>query len=383
MTYARARLWIGICGVGTTVVVVSYALAIGLPHRLLPTTDAWSQADVLGILGFLACFVVLMVPLDLLGGYVLPSLHGRSSAHFTRFFGRWLSGVAVQTSLFVLTAVAILAGGRLAGLAGSLAVITIIAFCYVAMQGPLVRLLTKGSWNGQTITIARVKAQLRELGLDPPEMAFVDHSDAGFTGGVIGLPGLETILIPRHWAATLTAPQLAAAVCRRVEAVKSGSRTRGLMLAFGWTLVGFSLATILPGAGVKSVAELVTTCCGFTLWTFLGLLLLPSVSRFASYAIDDRIQRRGVSQQLLHETLAAIDQLQDDEPHRPALVETIFHPVPSLGNRRMASRSRSYVGAWHAARMTLYLSWACLGLLSRAVHCNAGRPELWVMLPTD
>ena len=38
---------------------------------------------------------------------------------------------------------------------------------------------------------------------------------------------------------------------------------------------------------------------------------------------------------------------------------------------------------WHAARMTLYVSWACMGMLVRAVHSNVGRPELWVMLPTD
>jgi hypothetical protein len=65
------------------------------------------------------------------------------------------------------------------------------------------------------------------------------------------------------------------------------------------------------------------------------------------------------------------------------LIESIFHPVPSLSNRRALS-TRTYPPiAWHAARMTLFLSWGCAGLLSRAVHCNVGRPELWVMLPTD
>jgi len=39
--------------------------------------------------------------------------------------------------------------------------------------------------------------------------------------------------------------------------------------------------------------------------------------------------------------------------------------------------------AWHAARTALYLSWAGVGLLGRAVHCNLGRPEVWVFLPSD
>jgi hypothetical protein len=79
-----------------------------------------------------------------------------------------------------------------------------------------------------------------------------------------------------------------------------------------------------------------------------------------------------------------IDHLQDDEPTRPAGVEAIFHPIPSVSARlRAFATERPTTGAWNAARYALYLSWPCLGFLSRAVHCNSGRPELWAMLPVD
>ncbi|MBX9723333.1 MAG: hypothetical protein K2X81_18155 [Candidatus Obscuribacterales bacterium] len=45
-----------------------------------------------------------------------------------------------------------------------------------------------------------------------------------------------------------------------------------------------------------------------------------------------------------------------------------------------AARKR---GAWHLARYAIWLSLAGLGLLGRAVHCNAGKPDLWCMLPAD
>lgn len=37
--------------------------------------------------------------------------------------------------------------------------------------------------------------------------------------------------------------------------------------------------------------------------------------------------------------------------------------------------------AWDAptARVALFLSWSRLGMLSRAVHCNGGRPQLWAL----
>ncbi len=49
----------------------------------------------------------------------------------------------------------------------------------------------------------------------------------------------------------------------------------------------------------------------------------------------------------------------------------------------LSLRLRSIHGFWNVARTTLFLSWACGGFLARAVHCNIGRPELWVLFPTD
>ncbi|TWU62160.1 hypothetical protein V7x_38890 [Crateriforma conspicua] len=149
-----------------------------------------------------------------------------------------------------------------------------------------------------------------------------------------------------------------------------------------WVVVGFALSTLLPAAGVTSVAGLTMTCLGFTLWTFLGLLTLPTLSRQASYAIDGMVLQSGASPQVLQQTVKAFDVLQDDEPRRSALIETIFHPVPSVHNRCSPTPGSAPI-AWHAARITLFVSWACMGMLVRAVHCNVGRPELWVMLPTD
>lgn len=189
------------------------------------------------------------------------------------------------------------------------------------------------------------------------------------------------MIVPKLWLQQLSPAMLAATLARRIVAIESGLRTRGLLVAFAWTVLGFYLASLLPGGGVRSVAQLVTTFCGFTCWSFLGLLILPTVSRQAAYAIDEQVLRRGVPDSLLLEALSEIDRNQDDEPQRPAAIETIFHPVPSVNNRRSGARGVS--GAWHAARMSLFLSWACVGLLSRAVHCNSGRPELWVLLPTD
>jgi hypothetical protein len=122
--------------------------------------------------------------------------------------------------------------------------------------------------------------------------------------------------------------------------------------------------------------------CGFTVWSFLGLLVLPTVSRNASLQIDEELVHLGLPFELITNTASTMDHLQDGEPERSRFIETIFHPVPSVNGRNQSKTVKGFA-AWNVARTTLFLSWACLGLLSRSVHCNVGRPELWTMLPTD
>jgi hypothetical protein len=325
-----------------------------------------------------------MLPFDLLGGYLLPRRYGRKTLHFLAFARHWMLGVTIQSMLFVMTGLGILAGGRVAGLPGALGVIVATAVGYVLFQRFLAWVMTGPVWHQGERPLRDVERKLEGWGRQESNIIVVDHADPGFTGGVVGWPGLETVIVPRKWLDVLSTAELGVAIARRLQAIASGSRLRGLLLAFMWILCGFTISTLVPGGGVRSVAQLVTSCCGFTCWMFVGLLVLPTVSRVASYAIDRRVVEQGVPAELLGSTLGKLDQLQDDEPERAVWVERIFHPVPSVDNRRCSTRNTSFsLCAWHAARVTLFLSWSCLGLLSRAVHCNAGRPELWVLLPTD
>jgi Zn-dependent protease with chaperone function len=143
------------------------------------------------------------------------------------------------------------------------------------------------------------------------------------------------------------------------------------------------VALLLTGGAPVTVPALVTTSLWFTLASFLGLLVLPTPSRAGVHEADLAV-RDSTAPEVLDRLLVRLDRLQDDEPSRSRAVETIFHPVPSVASRRRRLREgRRVRGCWHAARMALPLSWAGLGLLGRAVHCNCGRPALWVMLPGD
>ncbi|WP_146537225.1 hypothetical protein [Rubripirellula reticaptiva] len=367
--------------------ISSYLLASGLPLQLLPDAQSWSGEDLFGLVALISCLVGVMLPLDILGGYLLPNRSSPRKITIWAFVKGWIRGVMVQACFFLIASLLILAMGREVGLVGAGLVILAIGVVQVAFQFRIARLTASLPDRGDVQAEAKVAVsaaleRASQWGWKPRPVMVVEHDDVGFTGGIVGLPRMEWIVVPSSSLSKLSPDQLAITIARRLEAIESGSRTRGVMLAFAWVLTGFVLSAMLPGAGVTSVGELALTCCGFTLWSFLGLLTLPTLSRQASYAIDRQLMERGVKPQTFYETLQTLDRLQDDEPKRSAVIETIFHPVPSVDNRRRESAS-TFPIAWHAARMTLFVSWACMGMLVRAVHCNVGRPELWVMLPTD
>jgi hypothetical protein len=379
MTYASARLRLGIVGVGSIVLLSVVTIIGGYPYALFATGSDWSLTDFSSLGMLVAIFTALMLPLDILGGFVLPKLFDRQSIEFAVFFRRWFVGVVCQATLFFVAGMLILAAGRMGDRFAATLAIFIMASMLVIFQQRLALLIMGSRVVGVD---GRETTALLKLNSMPVRIVFAEHTDPGFTGGVVGLPSCESIVLPRSWDQLLSPEQLSVAIARRLESINSGSRTRGLVFALAWVCVGFLSASFLPGAGVTSVAEVVTTCLGFTCWTFLGLLTLPTLSRQAAYAIDHRIVRLYGSAEPLLATLRKLERVQDYEPTRPSIIETIFHPVPSLSNRSLSTTTGKPF-AWHALRTILFLSWACLGLLSRAVHCNVGRPELWIMLPTD
>lgn len=379
MTYARSRLWLGISGVGFFTVLAAAALVGAWPVRWLPDQPASLLDEALALGALFVLYLVVSWPLDYLGGHHLPCRFSRLCQILPAYLMSLARAGFVQGAVVVVVGLSLLAAGRSAGRAGALGVLAAWMIALVAGQARLAKWV--GGMNTAPQDLGPVLAELQRLGLAMPRVEVVAGIDPGFTGGWVGLPGAERLILPAMWVRLLPADLVAAQIARRIGVLRSGARTRGLLAALAWNLTGFGMASYLPGAGFETVAQLVSTSLGFTLWSFAGLLLLPSVTRPAVIAADRFARERGVSEETLSHLMVELDQMQDDEPARHPWIERIFHPVPSVTSRRAGREGAG--GAWQAARLALYLSWPCFGLLARAVHCNSGRPELWVLFPSD
>ncbi len=362
---------------GLVVVLASCSLWFGLPQRLLHKLSDFAAISVT-LLGF----ICISIPSDLLGGYFLPRRHLRTQIGLRTFLAAWLRGVLSQALILGLCAMLLLKAGRWGGNGAAIGCFTLLMLVLIAAQSPVARLVANLPVTVQSHLVDEPRGQT-SASSQLPHVLF-RSSDQGFVGGWVGFPRAERLIVPDHWQRDLVPDLLAAELTRRRGAIATGARTRGLLIALLWNVLGFSLACFLPGSSPGTAPGLVQAALWFTLWSFAGLLTLPSLNRPAVLELDRFALKQGVSRETLAATISRLDSFQDDEPQRGRWIERIFHPIPSVESRiAVLHEADSRVGGWQCARTTLYLSWACFGFLARAVHCNAGRPALWVLFPGD
>ena len=378
LTYARARLFLGVSGVGSAVLLTAALLYVRVPSRGLSSSAAEPLARALFSVGLLCAFSqIAFVLFDVIGGSSLV----RRQPWRQPWLARWLRGVSVQWVVWMLAATALMLAARAAGNPAAVAVFVVVQFLLAFWRGRMARVIAR---LPIVPTPARIASAAAQAGLDGSRLQVLDSPDEGFVGGWSGLTA-RTLVVPARWA-QLPESALAAMLLRRRIAGTSGAHTRGVIGAIGWNTLGFVVSLTLTGVSPASSAGVITLAAAMTLWAFLGVLLLPTPSRAAVFALD-AAATASVGVGPMRTGIELLDQWQDDEPVRSRGVETVFHPVPGRSARiaRLVGKANA-VKPWHAhhlARHALWLSWGALTPLSRAVHCNVGRPALWAMLPGD
>jgi hypothetical protein len=376
MTYGRSRLILGMTAVGL-VTFSAVMLSLTQAHTQgLPRANTERSIEFLFLLTVVSFWAALLLPFDFIGGYLLPKHFCRTVPDLPNFMLSWARGMIVQTALITSFLWCILQVGQVLGLVAAISLVVVTQLILLAFQKHVAASVAH-------LPMMSTKFD-EEAGL-VSGYAASGHTDSGFTGSIVGLPGFEEVVLPRSWHSKLAPDQLRAEIFRRLGAIRSGSRTRGVLLAIAMNTLTFTTCTFFPAAGVSTVSELISTSLYFTIFSFLWLLVLPTWSREGVFEADRFAYENGIPFKVIETAAETIEALHDDDPKRSRQLESIFHPVPCV-RRRMAElslRIRSIRGYWNVARLALFLSWPCGGFLSRAVHCNIGRPELWVLLPTD
>jgi len=384
-TFARRRLRLGIFGVGTSVVMsvvwltvlLTGIVSVSADFRLTPFPLSPAGDAALLVLAVFAGHALVLGMVEFVGGAVVV----RQRPAVLQWLTAWTRGVLVQAVLLGAFAFTAALAALFAGSVGVLSVVLGGALAMLALQGVIARLMARMTVQP---TNEDVSARALVNGIRDTSVRVMAVDDEAFVGGWIGLMKPQ-LWIPERWTEPDHQDLLDVQFARRHAQFTSGARRRALWRAVVWPVIGVALAAmVLPWSFSHSAMWLALPAVS-TLWTFVAVLLLPSVSRPVVYSADAAAAKRlGAAR-----VIAAIRQLdawQDDEPERSPGVEFIFHPVPSRHNRERAlSRgTRATFGGGHQqTRLTLFTSLASFALLGRVVHCNIGRPSLWAVYPGD
>ena len=371
ITYARSRLWVGIFSVGTWVLLSMMTLLN------IETLSAFFHHLSLfdSIIVFLGFYIFISFPFDMVGGFYLPRKYERNNQSFSSFLLTYIRGIFLHSIFLFIIAFLLLNLFTTYSLSQSL--LPLIFTCLV------LQLILSFS----QATIAKIISKFTISNSSEPSHEVWESSDIGFTGG-IPLPGIKSI-IPKHWIEKFSSDEIQLLLNRRNFLKQTHSHYLGVLGAiifnlFG-VLVGYGSLTLL-GITLSThgyMSFLLVWASSVSLWSFLGLLILPSLSQKATLLAD--ISWKNEDRNKITHLITNLDHFQDSEPRRKPQIQKIFHPIASVELRLQALEKNEKIskGTWHIARYCLYYSWSILSLLGRAVHCNVGRSHLWVFLPSD
>jgi hypothetical protein len=355
MQLARRRLWLGITNVGFWVL----AACAGLCWLVNCRADAPGTPVLLSI-G--AGAVAAQAAFDFLGGVTLMPDPRPSAMTFLR---TWARGFLVHT--LVLTGVGFASVLSLRFTGGFAAGIVVATAALALGRRHLLRAI-----GGLATT---------ECVYEGEKILTVATKDPAFTGGIVGLGRRAKSLLPARWMDALPKPDLAAESSRRRWQIANALPARAFVMILCWNLLGTFTGTLAFHLADRTPAvALLGHACWMTLWAFASLLVLPALSRKTVFAADGAAADSGHD---IRAWIARFPDLVGEDGSPNAAVQTIFYPVPSAEMRlRQLGQPSTGFAPGNLARSNLYYSWATFTLLGRAVHCNVGRPALWVFPPS-
>ena len=104
----------------------------------------------------------------------------------------------------------------------------------------------------------------------------------------------RSLLFPKRWREVLGTEGFEFAVSRRTLAIKTGSWLRGRLVALSFTAVGLLVSALLIDLSQLGTAwGTIQFSLWFSLWSFLGILTLPTLSRRGVIEIDERAKADG------------------------------------------------------------------------------------------
>lgn len=364
MKYLKSRLRISILG---QLVILLYVLGTGvLVYTDFEGIGQWSDSWK-GLFTFWGIYLLLLLPFDLMAGYSVPRKYGRYLDSLGKWLLNWSRGVLVLTGLFALHSGALILLGGWAGLKAGTGWVFLWMLLLTGFRQYLARLVAPFK--------IRYDSNRGRL------IFYFDTQDRGFTGGITGMPGQESIVMPAYWQEKWKPEVFDLQLSRRHGALNTGSHGFGL---FGSIFVHtglFALCMFLAGEPGR-ISSLILTYCLYTLVSSLASIgLMPLLNRRGTYQMDRWVFYKKVDGDIINAAIENSRRLQDDPGYG---LGRALRPTASLAERQaQRKQGKDIKGAWHLASVWYYYAMLTGNFFVRALPPNLGLPSRWIFTPME
>ena len=311
------------------------------------------------ISGFIVGSIIIQLPFDIIGAQKLYS-HGQKN---NKWITQWFRGIiSITTCWSLLSFLIFLLQPKL----GFCLPILIAMILVINFQKKLTIFVNSDKYN--YCDLQNFKGQSISL----------NCSERTFTGGLFFGFGNNSQIIPDSWSGF---PYLEIECFRRSVIIKNKFVTRALFFLIFWNLLGVLIGETQGLYYSDNIGiSIVCLSCWMTIWSFFALILMPKFSHSTVYYVDFLSNKYDSDK--LKGWIKKFSELIDESDNKNRLVQSIFYPIPSANDRINALKSASSFCFGNISRQNLFLSWGVFNLSCRGVHCNIGRPVLWIFPPS-
>ena len=367
MGYRKARfIWAGI-GIGWTLLIcLLIQVFLFLKGWDAPQETVW---------GFLLILFIGQSIIEYIGGYALPNKHGQSLlSHSGQWIGQYLRGLIIYLVYYAFNGYMLMLMAQTLGLGGAIGWFVIQMLMLMGFRQYLAR------------GIHAFKTRF-ETNRGRP-IFYMDTDDRGFTGGISGIPGQESIIFPAYWEKKFSPEVSDALLAMRHGVLNTGGHGKGffLILLIHTALISLSMWVIPEPLG--SLEWLIGSVSLYTLcMAFASLGVLPSLNRRGVIEMDRWLYYKKVDADILRKAITESRRLQNDISTTDSAtsgVGLITHAAPNVQERFASLQSQRPVkGMWYIFSDWAFLSWAGLSLMNRMFPGALGIPSRWIFLPGE
>lgn len=341
-SYPKIRIWCGISSIGFNLFLPWITFFL-ITFRVISSPGDSSRSIFLTIL-FYFCFVSLLNgPLDFISGFFLEKKAGRYFYSCKQWISHWIAGsfpfIILQTVggcllVFILH--------KQLSYAFFIGIFLLIVAAVVVQRWHffLIPSLLKKPYPLSHEYLSQLAQELFSLGLkkmtEEERLYFYESEDeVSVNGGSIGWGDQRRYMISSASAALLTPRELALLIWRDETIIGSKKIRKHFYSSLIYCVLGLVVACYLV-FNIKLPlfwSQWFFSISLLSSWFFLSLFLLPSYSRKKHLIADAQMITQGVDKKEYSALLKKLQTLNNTEDQTSTLIETIFHPIPTLKSR--------------------------------------------------